>query len=404
METTVESSRAYVPDDFGSTELLVDPYPLYRAFRDGPPVYFKRIPAGAGPGIDKPIYAWGLLKHADILAAVRDPAAFSSNTPSVMTMVPRFTLLHDDPPRHTHLRRLVGKAFSPRRVSDLEPWLVRMTGELLDELGEGPTEILAGLARPLPMRVICAILGIPSEQAALFRHWSEATIGYAGIPAEERRKRISELHAYLGQEVAARRARHTDDLITALVEAEIDGARLDDAEAVGFCMTLLVAGNETTTGLIGNCLHILAQDPELWRRAREDRGLVDPILTETLRYASPTQRLTRVARQTVEIGGITIREGSLVDVMYGSANRDPAVFSDPETFRVDRPTSEGMAFGSGIHFCLGAALAKTEARIALNAMLDRYARIELGAEPAVRQRVAFATLNFVSLPLVIYKS
>ncbi|WP_437278197.1 cytochrome P450 [Sorangium sp. So ce375] len=399
----MDSSRAYVPDDLGSTEFLADPYPLYRAFRDGPPVYFKRIPAGAGPGIDKPIYAWGLLKYADILAAVRDPEAFSSNTPSVMTMVPRFTLLHDDPPRHTLLRRLVSKAFSPRRVSDLEPWLVRVAGELVDKLGEGPTEILDGLARPLPMRVICALLGIPSDQAVTFRHWSEATIGYAGIPAEERRQRIGELHAFLGREVAARRAKHTDDLIAALVEAEIEGARLNDAEAVGFCMTLLVAGNETTTGLIGNCLHILAQEPELWRRAREDRGLVEPILTETLRYASPTQRLTRVARRTVEIGGATIPEGSLVDVVYGAANRDPAVFSDPDTFRVDRPTSEGLAFGSGIHFCLGAALAKTEARIALNAMLDRYARVELGAEPAVRQRVAFATLNFVSLPLVLYK-
>jgi cytochrome P450 len=399
----MDSSRAYVPDDLGSTEFLADPYPLYRAFRDGPPVYFKRIAAGAGPGIDKPIYAWGLLKYADILAAVRDPEAFSSNTPSVMTMVPRFTLLHDDPPRHTLLRRLVSKAFSPRRVSDLEPWLVRVAGELVDTLGEGPTEILDGLARPLPMRVICALLGIPSDQAVTFRHWSEATIGYAGIPAEERRQRIGELHAFLGREVAARRAKHTDDLIAALVEAEIEGARLNDAEAVGFCMTLLVAGNETTTGLIGNCLHILAQEPELWRRAREDRGLVEPILTETLRYASPTQRLTRVARRTVEIGGATIPEGSLVDVVYGAANRDPAVFSDPDTFRVDRPTSEGLAFGSGIHFCLGAALAKTEARIALNAMLDRYARVELGAEPAVRQRVAFATLNFVSLPLVLCK-
>lgn len=399
----MESSRTYVPDDLGSPEFLGDPYPLYRAFRDGGPVYFKRIPAGAGPGIDKPIYAWGLLRHADILAAVRDPEAFSSNTPSVMTMVPRFTLLHDDPPRHTRLRRLVGKAFSPGRISDLEPWMVRMTGELLDEVGEGPTEILASLARPLPMRVICAILGIPAEQAETFRHWSEATIGYAGIPAEERRTRIGELHAYLGREVANRRARHTDDLIAALVEAEIDGARLEDAEAVGFCMTLLVAGNETTTGLIGNCLHILAGEPELWQRAREDRGLVDPILSETLRYASPTQRLTRVARKTVELGGVTIGEGSLVDVMYGAANRDPAVFADPETFRVDRTTGEGLAFGSGIHFCLGSTLAKVEARIALNAMLDRYARIELGAEPAVRQRAAFATLNFVSLPLVLHE-
>jgi cytochrome P450 len=400
----MESPRSYVPDDLGKPELLGDPYPLYRAFRDGPPVYFKRIPAGAGPGIDKPIYAWGLLKHADIVAAVRAPEAFSSNTPSVLTMVPRFTVLHDDPPRHTSLRRLVQKAFSPRRVADLEPWMVRMTGELLDELGEGPTEILDGLARPLPMNVICAFLGIPAERSATFRHWSEATIGYAGIPADERRKRIGELHAFLGREVADRRTRHTDDLVTALVEAEIDGERLDDAEAVGFCMTLLVAGQETTTGLIGNCLDILAREPELWRRAREDRSLVDPILMETLRYASPSQRLSRVARKTVEIGGVTIREGDLVDVMYGAGNRDPAVFAEPDTFRVDRPAgAELLAFGSGIHYCLGAALAKTEARIALNAMLDRYARIEPGPEPGVRQRQAFATLNFVSLSLVLHE-
>lgn len=399
----MDSPRAYVPDDFGKTEHLVDPYPLYRAFREGPPVYFKRIPAGAGPGIDQPIYAWGLLKYADILAVVRAPEAFSSNTPSVMTMIPRFTLLHDDPPRHTLLRRLVGKAFSPRRVTDLEPWLVRIAGEIADGIGEGPLEILDALARPLPMRVICALLGIPSDQAATFRHWSEATIGYAGIPPEERRKRVGELHAFLGREVAARREAHADDLIGALVEAELDGARLSDAEAVGFCMTLLVAGNETTTGLIGNVLHILAQDPELWRRAREDRSLVEPILVETLRFASPTQRLTRVATKDVPIGGITIPAGCLVDVMYGAANRDPAVFADPDTFRVDRKETESMAFGSGIHFCLGATLAKTEARIALNAVLDRYARIELGAEPAVRQRVAFSTLNFTSLPLVLHK-
>ena len=397
----MESVRVYVPDDLGSTEILADPYPVYRAFRDGPPVYFKRIAAGVAPGIDKPIYAWALLRHADVIAAVRDPETFSSNTPSIMTMLPRFTLLHDDPPRHTHLRRLVQKTFTPRRVVDLEPWIQRTAGALVDELGEGPTEIVARFAMPLPMRVICVLLGIPPEQAAVFRHWSEATIGYAGLPPAERTKRIGELLSYLGREVAARRGRPAGDLMTALVEAEIDGARLDDAEIIGFCMTLLVAGNETTTGLIANCLHILAQQPELWRRAREDRSLVDPILTETLRYASPSQRLTRVTRHPVEIGGASIGEGELIDVVYGSANRDPAVFADPDTFRVDRPASEHVAFGAGIHYCVGAALAKTEARIALNAMLDRYAHLELGAEPGVRQRQAFATLNFVSLPLVL---
>jgi len=401
----MDSSRAHVPDDLGSPETFADPYPVYRALRDGPPVRFKRIPAGAAPGVDQPIYSWALLRHADVAAALRDPETFSSSTTSVLKMVPRFPLLHDDPPRHTHLRRLVQKAFSPRRVADLEPWIERTAGALLDEIDGGPAggpiELMARFAMPLPMRVICALLGVPAEHATTFRHWSEATFGYAGIPPEERKKRIGELSSYLGKEIAGRRDRPADDLITALVEAEIEGVRLDDAEVLGFCMTLLVAGNETTTGLLGNMLHVLAQDPELWRRAREDRSLVEPILEETLRYVSPVQRLTRVTRRPVEIGGAAIGEGELIDVIYGSANRDPAAFSDPETFRLDRPASKHLAFGAGIHFCLGAPLAKIEARVALNAMLDRYARIELGAEPAVRQRQAFVSLNFVSLPLVL---
>jgi hypothetical protein len=318
-----------------------------------------------------------------------------------MPMLPRLTLLHDDPPRHAHLRRLVQKSFSARRVAELEPWIRRTAGELIDELGDGPAELMAGLAMPLPMRVICALLGIPPEQTALFRHWSEATIAYAGIPPHDRKQRMEALARYLGQQLVARRTQPADDLITALVEAEIDGARLDDAEAIGFCMLLLIAGNETTTGLIGNCLHLLAQRPELWRRAREDRGLVEPILTETLRYESPVQRLLRVARHPVELSGAAIGEGDMIDVIYGSANRDPAVFSDPESFRLDRPATEHVAFGYGIHYCLGAPLAKVEARIALNAMLDRYARIEPGPAPAVRQRQAYLALSFVSLPLVL---
>jgi cytochrome P450 len=397
----MESSRVYVPDDLGSTETLADPYPVYRTFREASPVRFQRVRAGAAPGIDRPIHSWALLRHADVMAALRDPETFSSSVTPVLKMLPHFVLLHDDPPRHTHLRRLLQKTFTARRVADLEPWIQRTAGELLDELGEGPVELMARFAMPLPMRVICALLGIPAEQAMTFRHWSEATFGYVGLPPEERRKRIGELTSYLGQEVAARRERPADDLIAALVNAEIDGARLEDAEIRSFCMTLLVAGNETTTGLIGNALHLLAERPELWQRAREDRSLVEPILEETLRYASPVQRLTRLVRRPVELNGIAIGEGELVDVVYASANRDPALVPDPETFRIDRPSSEHVSFGAGIHYCLGASLARTEARVALNAMLDRYARVELGAEPPARQRHALATLSFVSLPLVL---
>jgi cytochrome P450 len=398
----MERSRAYVPDDLGTTETLADPYPVYRAFREGPPVRFQRYPAGFFPGVDQPIRAWALLRHGDVVAALRDPETFSSNSTTVMPMLPWLALLHNDPPRHTLLRRLVQKSFSPRRVTELEPWIRRTVGELIDELGEGPAELMTGLAMPLPMRVICGLLGLPPEQMATFRHWLEATMAYATLDPQERKLRMGKLASYFAQELAARRTRPADDLLTALVEAEIDGARLDDADAIGFCMLLLIAGNETTTGLIGNCLHILARRPELWRRAREDRSLVDPILTETLRYESPVQRLMRVTRRPVEIGGAAIGAGELIDVFFGSANRDPAVFSDPDTFRLDRPSTDNVAFGHGIHYCLGATLAKVEARIALNALLDRYARLELGAEPAMRQRQAFLSLSYVSLPLVLH--
>jgi cytochrome P450 len=198
-----------------------------------------------------------------------------------------------------------------------------------------------------------------------------------------------------------RRRRPADDLISALVEAEIEGERLADAEAVGFCILLLIAGNDTTTNLIGNALHLLSERPELWRAAREDRRLIDPILEETLRFASPVQRLLRLTTRAVEVSGVTIGEGELVDVFYGAANRDPAAFAEPDTFRIERPAAEHVAFGQGIHFCLGAPLARVEAALTLGAFLDRFEAIEPGSAPPARQRRALMPFGFDTLPLAL---
>ncbi|WP_437274338.1 cytochrome P450 [Sorangium sp. So ce375] len=401
METEIAPSPSPEHVDLSAPSVIADPYPAYGALRDRSPVLYARVPAGGAAGLDEPIRSYALLRHGEVLAALRDPQTFSSSVTDKIRVLPRITLLHDDPPRHTHLRRLVSRAFTPRRIAELEPWIGRLAASLLDATGDGPSELMSTYAIPLPMMVIATLLGIPAERYAQFRSWSESVVSYSGIPAEERASRGKAMIAFFGEELAARRRAPSGDLISALVEAEIDGARLDTPEAVGFCVGLLVAGNDTTTNLIGNMLHILSERPELYRRAQQDRSLVEPIIEETLRHSSPVQRLLRLTTRPVDVSGVVIPAGHLVDVMFGAANRDPAVFEEPDVFRIDRPPAEHLAFGQGIHFCIGASLARAEARIALNEILDRYAAIAPGQAPPLRQTRAMMPLGFESLPLVL---
>lgn len=390
------------PDVLGAPEGIADPYPAYRAFRGASPVRYLRLPAGAIPGRAEPLYAWAVLRHADVLAAVRDTATFSSGSNRVITIIPKFALLHDDPPHHTHLRRLVNKAFTPQRIAELTDWISQLAGELLDAMGRGPAEFMAAYAVPLPIRTIASMLGVPPSDQASFKRWSEAVVSYAGMPAEERTRRIQEMLAYLDQTIAARRARPEQDLISGLVQAEVEGQSLSDAEIRSIAMALLVAGNETTTNLIGNMLGLLADRPELWKQAREDRSLVEPIMEEALRYESPVQRFPRVTTRPVRMGEVEIGAGELVDMFYGAANRDPEVFEDADTFWPQRPAnSQHVGFGLGTHYCLGAPLARLETRITLNALLDRYPELHRGAAPAERQRSAHVSLGYKSLPLVL---
>lgn len=388
------------PDVLSTPEGIADPYPAYRAFRGPNPVRYLRLPAGSTPGRTEPLYAWALLRHADVLAAIRDPATFSSQTPAVFKTMPKFALLHDDPPHHTHLRRLVSKAFSPQRIASLADWIGRLAHELLDTAGTGPVELMSAYAVPLPMRVIAGMLGVPDEDYPSFKLWSEAVISYAGMPPEERARKMQEMMGYLGQAIAGRRARPAADLLSGLVEAEVEGATLSDTEVRSFAAVLLVAGNETTTNLIGNMMALLADRPELWSRAREDRSLVEPIIEEVLRYESPVQRFPRITTRPVKVGEVEIGAGEIVDMFYGAANRDPAVFEEPDSFRPERPTnSQHIGFGHGTHFCLGASLARLEARITLNAFLDRLPAIGRGEGTPVRQGAAPVSLGYKSLPI-----
>jgi cytochrome P450 len=381
---------------------VADPYPFYRQLRALSPVRYPAYPVGTS-GKPEPFWVCALLRFADVSAALRDPATFSSQIYERVKVPPKFMLLQDDPPRHTHLRRIVSKAFTPRRVAELEPWIAALAAELADEVGRGDVELMRAFAIPLPMRVIARLMGIPAADLPRFRRWSLALIAWGFVSHEERVRNLQELTAYFQAAIAARGAarRDGDDLIAALLEADAEGGHLEEGEVLGLCFLLLVAGNETTTNLLGNMLGILADRPELWERARADRSLVEPILAEVLRFESPAQRLLRVTTRPVELHGVALDAGEIVSVCFGAANRDPEVFADPDTFRVDRPPAEHLAFGAGIHACLGATLSRTEARIALNALLDRFPTVTRGREPAVRQSSAALSFGYTQLPLVV---
>lgn len=400
-ENTAMETHPFTPDHLVARTTFADPYPVYRYLRDQSPVQYVSIPAGASPGVDSPIWAWGLLKYDQAYEALRDHETFSSENPLAGQFGPKVVLIQDDPPRHTRFRRLVNKAFTLKRVEALEPWITGVANALLDEMGEGPADVVESYTVPLPVKVIARLLGIPGEDYATFKRWSDAFLSTVSLQRDERMQNIQEMVAYFGQMAAARRAHGAEDLITALVEAEIEGASLQDWEILGFCILLLIAGNETTTNLMGNLFNLLVDRPDLWQRLRADRSLVETVSEETLRYESPVQRLFRTATREVEVSGAKVSKGDRVTIFYGAANRDPQAFPNPDEFRLDRDLRNHVAFGMGIHYCLGAPLARAEARITLNAFLDRFPVIKRGDAPAVRQTASPIVFGFTQLPLVL---
>jgi cytochrome P450 len=395
------TSPSFTPADLTKRPLFADPYPLYHVLRVQSPVRYIGIPASEAIG-NQPVWSWGFLKFEDVYAALRDHGTFSSDNPHAGHFGPKLVLIQDDPPRHTHFRRLVNRAFTLRRVQALEPWIAEIADALLDEIREGEHDIVESFAVPLPVKVIARLLGIPGEDYLKFKCWSDAFLSTMPIQTDERLQNLQAMVAYFGQMAAARRAHGADDLISALVEAEVEGEALQDWEILGFCILLLIAGNETTTNLLGNMLHALSSRPDLWRQLREDRSLVEVVIEESLRYESPVQRLFRWTTRDVEISGVRMSQGDRVTIFYGAANRDPQAFASPDEFRLDRDLRNHVAFGTGIHYCLGAPLARAEARIALNAFLDRFPALSHGREQAERQTESPVVLGFKRLPLTLH--
>lgn len=396
----MSADQSLIVEDFFKPATWENPYPAYSFWRARSP-FIARIPFVLPDGSELEAYSWLVLKHDEVYGVLRDHETFSSDFPLVPNGPPRLPLIQDDPPRHAVLRRIVNKAFTARRIAQLEPWIRETAVELLAAMGSGEADVVANLAIPLPVRVIARLLGIPGGDYLTFKRWSDSFLiaNARAVDPDSRLRNSTEMARYFGQIAAERRTKGAEDLVTALVEAEVDGKRLAEPELLGFCILLLIAGNETTTNLISNLLNLLAARPELWHCIRENRALVEGTIEETLRYESPVQVLYRWVRRETEIGGRQIFPNTVVAVGFGSANRDPLAFPDAEEFNMERDWTRHLAFGSGIHYCLGAPLARVEAAITLNALLDRYQTIAPASRSGTRQSASNVIFGFTQLPL-----
>jgi cytochrome P450 len=376
-----------------SDDMRRNPYPVYDQLRTASPVLHV-------PAFD----AWLLFDYEGVKRALTDHETFSSRVPA-----PGNWFLFLDPPRHTRLRALISRAFTPRSIANLEPRIRELSRTLLDRTIErGEMDLAADFAVPLPMLVIAGMLGIPAEDQPRYKRWSDQILKLSyslfGGPDEVRavdefRAATDEMRAYLPGLLAQRRAAPRDDLLSRLVEAEVDGERLTDEEILGFFQLLLVGGQETTTNLIDNAILCLVENPDQLARLRSAPDLLPSAIEEVLRYRSPLQWIMRTPRRAVEMHGQTIPAGQLVLAVIGSANQDPRQFPDSGRFDITRDPNPHLAFGHGSHFCLGAPLARLETRTALADFLERVKGFELASAEPWEPRQALHVHGPARLPI-----
>jgi cytochrome P450 len=346
-------------------DIRLDPYPHFARWCEEQPIFW-----------DDWLQSWVLTRHDDVRAILKNSADFSSS-PMAQGTGTRLPLLTDDPPRHTQLRALVDRAFTTRMLRSIEPRIDAIARDLVASFPPGaPIDVVRRLTTPLPVAVIADMMGIPVERGDDFKRWSDALTGtLAGVSQERREQDVMEMATYFHSLIPERRARPRDDLVSAVVNAEIDGERLADEDIVGFNILLLIAGNETTTNLLGNLLNILVDRPDLYARLVAEPDLIDAAIEEALRFDPPVQFLIRQATTETTMHGVRIAPGDRVFVVMAAANRDPRSYDDPHTFDIERPRNHHHTFGFGIHFCMGAPLARLEARAAMRALLARFPRM-----------------------------
>ena len=379
-----------------------NPYAAYAELRARAPVHRSRLLQG-----------WVFTRHADVNAILRDHRRFGTDPrkgtiPALRrAMLPppeEYTMLMLDPPDHTRLRALVNKAFTPRAVAALEPRIRGNLAALLDDIADPAAfDLMESVARPLPVIVIAEMLGVPPEDKAMFRSWSakrarllEPTIGIREWRGGKAAGKAFD--AYFRRIIRERRASPRDDIVSALLRAQDEDARLSDRETLNMLRLLLAAGNETTVNLIGNGILALLQHPDQLERLRDDPGLIPGAVEELLRFDSPVQADFRRVLVDCEVDGHALRQRENVVLLLGAANRDPEVFEDPDRLDVGRHARQHLSFGRGIHHCLGAPLARLEGRIALEMLLERFRSMKLtGDRPRFRPGVVLRGLE--SLPV-----
>jgi len=375
------------------------PYPLYGRLREYDPIHRSRA-----------IRGWFLFRHADCLAVLRDQR-FSADDRNYVgyarqraweiadgladpTLPDEPPMLRRDPPDHTRMRRLVSKAFTPRAIERLRARIEVLTDELLCGLARrGTFDVIRDFAVPLPVTVIAETLGIPAADFAMFKRWSDHLVGFldplASPGPEALRATVAEFDAYMARLADQRRREPADDLLSALVQAEEQGDRLSSQELQGTIALLLAAGNETTTNLIGNGVLALLRHPEQLARLHAEPEIVEPAVEELLRWDSPVQLTMRIPTEPIELGGVRFEPHEAVVVVLGAANHDPAAFARPEVLDVAREPTEHAAFGYGIHFCLGAQLARLEGQVALREITRRFPGMRLAGDAPRWRRLTF---------------
>ncbi|MEO8458341.1 MAG: cytochrome P450 [Chloroflexota bacterium] len=379
-------------------EIRQNPYPHYARLRRESPV-LKLDPMGF----------WIVTRHEDVQTVLKSPQLFSSEAmagpqghesgyiPSIITM---------DPPVHGRYRSLVSRAFTPKMIAELEPRIREITRELTANAGRtSEFDVIGEVALPLPVRVIAEMLGVEPARYSDFKRWSDLLVGQMmrqGAAPEQIAYETAEngaFNQYFRWTIQDRRRQPKNDLISALVQAEVEGEHLTEDDIFSFAGLLLVAGNETTTNLLGNMVLALLSNPDQLARLIEDPSLIPAAVEETLRYDSPVQMLFRFAREDVELSGQIVPKGSLVWPVLGSANRDETRFPNPDRFDITRETNGHVAFGNGIHFCIGAPLARLESRIAIEEMLPHLATMKL-PERSLEYIDAFFLRGLQRLPLI----
>ena len=384
-----------------SPEQRLNPFQFYADMRHNNPVAY-----------DDRNNVWGAFRYYDVQSILGDYTRFSSVPPTKKQQIPfsRQSLLRSDPPYHRTLRGVVASAFTPMAISKLEPRIESITHDLLNQvIKRGNMDLISDLAYPLPVTVIAELLGVPSQDRNIFRRWADKLLSSAGsqLIAEHHgsAKNLvliqSEMDDYFNAIIDKRTISPQSDLISDVIKAEADGHHLSREEILAFCNLLLLAGHVTTVNLIGNTILSLLQSPQEFKKLKEDRSLIPATIEETLRYRSPIQAIFRMTTQDVTIGAQKIPSGQQIIGWLGSANHDESVFPDPEKFDISRiPHAHfHVGFGHGIHFCLGAPLARLEARVVLKIILERLQNLELDETKSIEPLDSLIFHGVSQLPL-----